>query len=212
MHVSDNLGQVLAKLPQFLELDDALHIAEPLTISAHAVSDKEGGSGYKHPWIETDARNALTTSGMFEASGNVFWLHPLPKPEMPIEEISLAAVYRLAEALFSKQAVWQANVKLTGNSTGLMDRLIWPSSCPMICCVNSVAEGAKAFFQQGLIPIAGLGILHAFYLAMCDAIVANDKAHIRLLWQMARSVTLQVEQFVTLCYIFASSFWHRFPH
>lgn len=180
----------MAKLPAVLSLNGEAHEQLPLTIASEVVSVTEGGSGYKQPWQKDDAEKSVKSTGMFEASGCAAWLQPFSTSEIPCEEPSLETVVQISE-LFSKDAVWAASIGSSGAQAAQSDRLVWPGG-PMVTYVKSASDAVKDCFRQSLPLVHGHAVLWAWYMATMNAIVANDKPHLQQLWQVARTMTIQV--------------------
>lgn len=148
-----------------------------------------GGSGYKQPWQKADAEKSVKSTGMFEASGCAAWLQPFCTSEIPCEEPSLETVVQISQ-LFAKDAVWTASIG-SGAQEAQADRLVWPGG-PMVAYVKSASDVVKDCFRQGLPLVHGHAVLWGWYMATMNAIVANDTPHLQQLWQVARTMTIQV--------------------
>ncbi len=164
--------------------DIPLHQHSPLEIKA-ASSEQELLS-YKAPWQRTLAVVAFKSTGMYEASANLFWANPFPASD---EETILAGdapswgnVNEMAELFRMPETAKPGRLALD-------HRILFPVT---LCAHASTLDdfGAETF-PGTLRIVTGHAVIYAWYLAMCEALDSPRKEWVASLWQAALTMGLQ---------------------
>lgn len=159
-----------------------LHAQSPLPILQSATGDEL--CSFRPPWTRADCKNAVSTTGRYEASANVLWcsLDLLHQEDIPREDGSFAQVVRCARVHFP-------NGKGTGD-TQKVDRLFFP--LPLEAFVLDVKSLDSDAFEQSMPLSSGHTFVYAWYLSMFKAITTNDSGYLRALWQAGLTCCVRV--------------------
>lgn len=148
-------------------------------------------SSFKAPWLSTTAKTSLTSTGLYEAGANVLWLDP---------GLTCAA----SATILSSEIGWQSLSELVslfsmtgggpgGVSPGAKTRIVFPGMLEGFS--TAVSELTLPHFDSAIRLLGGHPLVHAWYIAVCQALLENSDAadqHLRLLWQCGLTVTVRV--------------------
>lgn len=166
--------------------DVPLHEHEPLEIKATA-SDRELLS-YKPPWKHEAAQTSLANTGLYEASGNLFWVNPFPASAQATvcagETPPWSAVMGMSDAFRPDDAATFKQPDATAR-----EKRISPGHVGAPCL--DVGGFDKATFKGTLQLVTGHPVIYGWYVAMREALSRGDNRWIASLVQAAVTVTLR---------------------
>ena len=176
--------------------DVPVHEHLPLLI-AEAKREKDSSpkslKNYKAPWSKQAASDALATTAMYEAAGNVVWTRLFPVSE-EMEKVAGAPVLweqvvELAENFFSTAAY----VSCTTDAATHVKRIVFP----ITMYVNAPVEldiGRADHFNSCLDLISGHAYLYAWWYAMFKALRDDAATLVASLWQCGLTATIHLRQ------------------
>ena len=155
-----------------------------------------GGHGHKEIWNPANCEVALSTTGMYEAGGNMCWLDPCLSDStqsegavtLPLEEPGWETVTSLATQFFSREVVI---------SSGPM---LFPFLLEAYLADGTVL-GATHMPRAVLKILGSQGIVFAWYVAVARALARGDMALVKKQWEAARSCTIRLRSGLSLAQI-----------
>lgn len=164
--------------------DVALNEHTPLEIKSQAAGDSDCCS-YKAPWVKATAEVSLSSTGLYEASGNLFWTNPFPddaQAQVCAGEVpGWSTVCAMADGFRCGGQ--------TGGTAARDRRIIFPVT---MCVHASTLDAFKAdSFAGSLKVVTGHAATYGWFLAMFDALGGQDCIWVAALWQAALTVTLR---------------------
>jgi hypothetical protein len=149
----------------------------PLAIAAGAGGDV--GVSYKETWSPANCRMSMTTSGMYEAGGSLFWMNAevVGAFSVPCAEPSWNIVNEISKSQF---------VPVTPK--GGRKRIIFP----VAFSANSMVPLPEAGYPVSLQPLGGHAFIYGWYVRVFRAFEACDDEMVRLLVEAALTITLCV--------------------
>jgi hypothetical protein len=168
--------------------DKPLHEHQPLLI-VKAAKDASLRS-YKAPWDRQSASNALATTGMYEAAGNIVWAR-LFTISKEMEKVSgtpvlWQQVVEVADQFFSEAAYCDDAAKP-------VNRIMFP----ITMFVNAPAQmhiAAALHFNSCLDLITGHAFLYAWWFAMFKALRDDAATLVASLWQCGLTATIHLRK------------------
>ena len=169
--------------------DKPVHEHQPLLIAASAKDSNL--KSYKAPWNNVAAYNALATTDLYEAAGNIAWvrLFPMTK-DMEIvagADVPWSQVVEVAEEFFGDAAT------LATNAGGTVKRIVFP----ITLFVNAPEEldiASATHFSSCLHLISGHAFLYAWWFAMFKALRDDAATLVASLWQCGLTVTIHLRR------------------
>ena len=160
-----------------------LHAYAPLGIVSE--SSSTALSSYKAPWCQAQAEEALASTSMYEAAGNLFWLNPFPQSG---EDAQIAGSTPSWQQIEGMAAAFRV---ADGQNENVMreGRIIFPVVLPVHA--PRAEELAQATFSGVLRLVTGHAALYGWYVAMFEALDSGSLSWTRKLWQAALTVTIQ---------------------
>ena len=179
---------VMNALPSFLLKHNIATITagdlsaeEPLKIAVGTSSM----SSFKEAWNITNCSEALSTSGVYEAGGNLFWIDPEVAGTaftLPAEDPPWGWLSAFAKTGFER---------FRPDGTSGRSRIRFP-----IALETNWRAGVQEFskvaaaFPKMLQPIGAHGYIWAWYLAMFNALDSEDVEQVQMLFECALCVTM----------------------
>ncbi len=156
----------------------------PLDIAS---KDVVGLSSYKEPWKHARCQASVTTTGMYEAGGNIFWVS-WRRPTGESEAISGAPprwshVVEVATRWFSRDA-------LVPGGPGERQRLVFP--VPLLVHAKSL-DNIGTPFPASLEMLSGHLWVWAWARGMMTAITTHDTNMVRALLEAALTATIHLK-------------------
>lgn len=147
---------------------------------------------FKEPWKVEQCRQALSTTDMYEAAGNICWIQPVPGT--PTDEIlagdppTIAQVNDVCGAFFSTFAASQGAHSWHGMK---VHRLVFPT--PLIVHTRGAPVDLSTMeFKHSLRLLTGHAYVYGWWLAMFDALRLERLDVVAALWQCGLTVTLHL--------------------
>ena len=159
-------------------------------------------TGYKEAWSPANCRTAITTTGLYEAGGNLTWLDlslgtaGQPGDMIPREEPSWMLIKSYAEQFFSTASV--ITLSDPKHAERRVPRLLFPSTLDTYVLSQDALWGPKIALVPGkeyphqLFLVAKQSLVFAWYYAAACALRDERDDMLKALWQCALSVTLRV--------------------
>ena len=139
--------------------------------------DRAGGQSFKSPYLRDEAEMLLSTTGMYESGCNILWLNPFA-PGLDLSLMGSWKDVQVVTALFNPEEDGQ-----------LKDRVIAPThleaSVPQ-------ATAVQECWEYGLQLYAGHLLLWGWYVSVFRAIQADNRDHVRMLMECARTWTVRM--------------------
>ena len=186
-YVKTNLPIALRSLN--MQVPDDLCQVEPLQIQGEP---GHGLSNFKEVWRPANCQTSITSTGLYEASGNLMWLDMMIAGghELPLQEPVWSVVLEYVDDFFSEAAV-------DSNKEQYNSRLVFPLT------LEGYAKQEEQLYAGGagnvgktyptkVTLLIGHAVVLAWYYAMAVALKDNNVALIKLLWQAALTVTIRV--------------------
>ena len=149
-------------------------------------SDVDKLQSYKHPWNQTSARAAATATGFYEAGGNAGWIS---------EDVAEGGVghdsFAFEDPGWSFVRDFASIAFLPSHVEGKRARVIFPTSFDTYVPSVEDLSGNEAAPKR-LRLLGGHAVLYAWYLAMWEALCAEDFQRATLLFEAALTVTIRV--------------------
>ena len=169
---------VQTQLTAFLKQKDsrfagALAESPPFQISQDA---QKAFKNFREPWQMCNCLNALTSTQLYEASGNVFWLNVLGTK---FGEYDLADAEVTWHRLHDAAAIWSEEAFVSSCEDPHYRRFIFPGYLPAAIANTSHIEAmvkSKACHFKALCVLGGHAIIYAWYVALADAFQAGSTA------------------------------------
>ena len=192
--VNYHIRQILKQkeFKQFPDQDPCLH--PPLAITDASTQDLRS---YKPPWVASQAKDSLLSTGMYEASGNLLWCNPFAPTDGPGQIIAgdpptWIDVVEAADGFFGLDAAHKVSLPSKSDESGFsVARIIFPAS--LVVHVDSVDKTQRLAFKRDLRVLTGHVYAAAWYLAMHRCLPAASQGDIQwfaALWQCALTVTI----------------------
>ena len=165
-----------------------------------SIVEKGGGSrrgqGYKEKWNDANCANALETTTMYEASGNLMWLDTLlcsagtQQDTLVRAEPSWQTVVEYQEQFFSSDGALlvEAGGVPPAGSDSEPNILIFPGEA-LTAVVQDTSVKPK---EGGLRLVAGHAMVWAWYYGMACALHSPNNVLISALWDCALSTTIRL--------------------
>ena len=166
---------VQTRLAAFLKQKDSrfggdLAEAPPFQISQDA---KKAFKNFREPWQMSSCLNALTSTQLYEASGNVFWLDVLGSK---FGEHDLADAEVTWHRLHDAAAIWSEEAFVSSCEDPHYRRFVFPGYLPAALANTSHIEAmvkSQACHFKALCVLGGHAIIYAWYVALADAFQAG---------------------------------------
>ena len=200
------LKEAMAKAPAHFRPADPAHLwmHPPLDIRSPTEAASAGLSSYKAPWTQEACKNAIMTTGLYEAGGNVLWAEAFPRGEadqkLAGDSVTWAEVEDAADQFFSHRALVAAGkgVKPPAAARGQPEtpRLVFPA--PLAAWIDDRTKviGHEGF-QGSLALLSGHLYVAAWHLGMRRALrsdAASGWQWVAALWQCGLTVTFVLHE------------------
>ena len=151
-------------------------------------------SSWKHPWDKEAASKSLSDNGMYEASANIMWVNPFPVDEeaqrIAGDPPQWKSLLQAVEKFMTLDASENRSLAPTQGTETRVARLVFPISIAAHC--RDVADGGNIRVLGHFPMVFGQLYVQAFYIGMFQAMEKEDLQLVASLWQMGRTVTMQV--------------------
>ena len=165
-----------------------------------SIAEKEGGSrrgqGYKEKWNDANSANALKTTTMYEASGNLMWLDTLlcsagtQQDTLVRAEPGWQTIVEYQEQFFSsdRALLVEAGGVPPAGSAAEPNILIFPGEALTAFVTDSSVKPQEV----GLRLVTGHAMVWAWYYGMACALHSSNNDLISALWDCALSTTIRL--------------------
>lgn len=179
------IAYVKATLRQRMKDDSTFAAFPDVPLHEHGAlnihDEAEGLRSYKAPWRKLDAQTSLRSTGLYEASGNLFWTSPFPdSPQNAMiagETPSWDAIEVMARCF-------------DPTSLGKHGRILFPVTLTVHASSLGALDGDC--FNGSLQVLMGHAAIYGWFVATFRTLDGDgDGANLGLLWQAALTVTLQ---------------------
>ena len=151
-------------------------------------------TSFKHPWDAQAATKSLSENGMYEASANIMWVNPFPVDEeaqrIAGDPPQWKSLLQAVEKFMTLDAAENRSLAPTRGTETRVARLVFPISIAAHC--RDVADGGNIRVLGHFPMVFGQLYVQAFYIGMFQAMEKEDLQLVASLWQMGRTVTMQV--------------------
>ena len=159
-----------------------LHECEPLGIKTNIMSDDM--ASYQAPWDTEQCLKSLRATSLYQAGGNLFWVLASPHGACPAPSLCWSQLRNLQDTFFNPRAE-KTKVAKDG-------RIVFPVILHAYVTEIGQLEFAAGAGETAFALLAGQGLVMAWYVAACDALLQADDRQLAALWQCALTVTLQL--------------------
>ena len=169
----------------FADVD--LHSHKPLEI--RDVAGEAGLLSYKAPWNRESAKLALAGTGLYEASGNMFWMNPFPSDaDMTTcagDTPSWKSIHGAADAFRVDDKAFE----MGSAGPARQNRILFPGVMAVHAPTLDVFIGDT--FPGNMQVVTGHVLIYAWYLAMFEALQGGHALWVASLFQAALTVTIR---------------------
>ena len=163
-------------------MDGELEAQQALPITARA----DGLQSFKEQWNWANCEKSLSSQGLYEAPGNVFWL----RLDIPTWEGSELPACRLTYGQIAAGRKMWSDEKYDRSAVGDASKRHYLINSVLPIAVLSIADATEKL--RSVPCLASRGILAGLYSTFDDALRANNWQQIRALYQAALAMPMRM--------------------
>lgn len=137
-------------------------------------------SSFKETWTLDHAKITLERESVYEAGGSMFWANPLPShcAQLPYQDLSFAEAQILAELMLQPS-------EMSGGRQRILPQLLE-------CYQNANVILEPNAYPKKLNLLSGHGYVCAWWIAIYEAVIAEDEPKLKMLIEAALCTTIRL--------------------